>query len=46
MTNFKAGVPYHFAVTNEGLINHEIMILPPAMGDMMDMDMGELDEMA
>lgn len=46
VTDFKAGVPYHFVVTNKGLINHEIMILPPATGDMMDMDMGELDEMA
>ena len=45
-TNFKVGVPYHFVVTNKGQINHEIMIMPPVMGDMMGMDMGQFDEMA
>jgi len=29
VTNFEVGVPYHFEVTNEGSVNHEIMIMPP-----------------
>jgi uncharacterized cupredoxin-like copper-binding protein len=45
VTNFKAGVPYHFVVTNEGKVNHEIMIMPP-VDPGMAMDMGNLDEMA
>jgi hypothetical protein len=28
VTEFKAGVPYHFTVTNEGQVAHEFMILP------------------
>ena len=48
VTDFKAGVPYHFVVTNEGTVNHEIMIMPPLMEAQMGMamDMGELDNMA
>jgi uncharacterized cupredoxin-like copper-binding protein len=48
VTDFKAGVPYHFVVTNEGTVNHEIMIMPPLMADQMGMamDMGELDKTA
>jgi uncharacterized cupredoxin-like copper-binding protein len=46
VTDFEVGIPYHFVVTNEGLVNHEIMIMPPLMGDMTGMDMHELDEMA
>jgi uncharacterized cupredoxin-like copper-binding protein len=48
VTNFKVGVPYHFVVTNEGLVNHEIMIMPPLIADQMGMamDMGELDKSA
>lgn len=45
-TDFQVGVPYHFVVINKGQINHEIMIMPPVMGDMMGMDMGQFDEMA
>jgi uncharacterized cupredoxin-like copper-binding protein len=48
VTDFKVGVPYHFVVTNNGSVNHEIMIMPPLMTDQMGiaMDMGELDKMA
>ncbi len=48
VNDFKVGVPYHFVVTNEGLVNHEIMIMPPLTEDPMGMamDMGELDKMA
>lgn len=48
MTDFQTGVPYHFVVTNEGAVEHEIMIMPPLMEDQMGMamDMGELDKMA
>jgi uncharacterized cupredoxin-like copper-binding protein len=48
VTDFKTGVPYHFIVTNEGTVNHEIMIMPPLMADQMGMvmDMGELDKTA
>jgi hypothetical protein len=48
ITDFKVGVPYHFVVTNEGTVNHEIMIMPPLMADQMgmSMDMGALDDTA
>lgn len=48
ITEFQAGVPYHFVVTNEGLVEHEIMVMPPLMEDQMGMamDMATLDEMA
>ena len=48
ITDFKVGVPYHFVVTNEGTVNHEIMIMPPLTEDQMGMamDMGELDNTA
>lgn len=48
MTDFQTGVPYHFVVTNEGLVEHEFMIMPPLTTDSMGMamDMGELDKMA
>ena len=45
LTEFKVGVPYHFVFTNNGAVNHEIMIMPvvdPAMG----MSMAQMDEMA
>lgn len=29
VTEFKAGVPYRFVVTNEGLVEHEFMLMPP-----------------
>lgn len=47
-TSFEVGVPYHFVVTNEGVLNHEIMIMPPMTEEQMsmNMDMEEMDEMA
>jgi len=47
-TSFEVGVPYHFVVTNDGAVNHEIMIMAPLTEDqmMMDMDMEAMDEMA
>ena len=46
--SFEVGVPYHFVVTNNGAINHEIMIMAPLTEEqmMMDMDMEQMDEMA
>jgi len=44
-TDFQVGVPYHFVVTNEGLVEHEIMIMPPLM-EGMAMDMEQLDKTA
>lgn len=29
LTTFSTGVPYHFVVTNEGTVEHELMIIPP-----------------
>jgi uncharacterized cupredoxin-like copper-binding protein len=29
LTTFKAGVPYHFVVTNNGSASHEFQIMPP-----------------
>jgi uncharacterized cupredoxin-like copper-binding protein len=48
MNEFQTGVLYHFVVTNEGTVEHEIMIMPPLMADQMGMamDMGELDKTA
>lgn len=46
VTEFEVGVPYHFVVTNEGVVNHEFMIMPPVMGDTTGMDMGHFDETA
>lgn len=48
ITEFKVGVPYHFVVTNDGTVNHEIMIMPPLTKDQMGMgmDMGTMDQMA
>src|SRR4030095_10753553 len=48
ITEFQAGVPYHFVVTNAGMVNHEIMIMPPLTANQMSMgmDMGTMDQMA
>jgi len=48
ITEFQVGVPYHFVVTNAGMVNHEIMIMPPLAADQksMGMDMGTMDQMA
>jgi uncharacterized cupredoxin-like copper-binding protein len=32
MTNFTVGTPYHFVVTNAGQVQHELMVMPVAMG--------------
>jgi uncharacterized cupredoxin-like copper-binding protein len=47
-TSFEVGVPYHFVVTNEGVLNHELMIMPPMTEEQMsmNMDMEEMDAMA
>ena len=45
-TSFEVGVPYHFTVTNNGAINHEIMLMAPMMEGEMGMTMDEMDEMA
>jgi len=45
-TTFEEGVTYHFVVTNEGAINHEIMLMAPMMNGEMGMDMEMMDEMA
>jgi len=47
-TSFEVGVPYHFTITNNGAINHEIMIMPPLTEEqmMMNMDMEAMDKMA
>lgn len=46
LDTFEVGVPYHFIITNEGAVNHELMIMQPMMPDMMDMTMDEMDAMA
>lgn len=47
-TSFEVGVPYHFTVTNNGAVEHEIMLMAPLTDDqmMMNMDMEEMDKMA
>ncbi len=44
--SFEVGVPYHFVVTNQGAINHEIMLMAPTMADQMGMTMEGMDKMA
>jgi len=34
LTDFKAGTPYHFTVTNKGAVPHEIFIMPVATDSM------------
>lgn len=48
VTEFKPGVQYHFIVTNEGVVPHEFMIMPVAMGGMgmAGMSMDEKDVLA
>ena len=41
LTEFQVGVPYHFVVTNNGVVAHEVMIAPVMATGMMIMD--ELD---
>jgi uncharacterized cupredoxin-like copper-binding protein len=45
MTTFTPGAPYHFVVTNKGLVAHEFMIMPMGM-DMGGMSMGEMHKIA
>ena len=45
LDTFEIGVPYHFIITNEGAVNHELMIMEPMMPGM-DMTMEEMDAMA
>lgn len=48
VTDFKAGVPYRFIVTNAGVIPHEFMIMPVPMAgmEMSGMSMQEQDALA
>ena len=43
-TDFEAGQPYRFVVTNDGAAPHELMFVRPLEPG--SMDMGEMDEMA
>lgn len=45
LAKFEAGVPYHFIITNEGQVNHELMIMEPMMAGM-EMSMEEMDKLA
>ena len=45
LNNFEVGVPYHFIITNEGQVNHELMIMEPMMAGM-ETTMEEMDAMA
>ena len=44
LTTFKVGVPYHFVVTNQGKVAHEIMLVQPIEPGKMDME--AMDKMA
>jgi len=48
ITSFQMGVPYHFVVSNEGSVEHEIMIVPSNAHDAMGMPMNmvEMDKMS
>ncbi len=48
VTEFEAGMPYHFTVTNAGIVAHEFMVMPPLTSDQMGMhmEMTDLDKMA
>lgn len=47
-TSFEVGVPYHFVVTNDGAVEHEMMVMPPLTEDQMGMgmSMNQMDDMA
>lgn len=47
-TSFEIGVPYHFVVTNNGVVEHEMMVMPPLTEDQMGMgmSMNQMDDMA
>ena len=44
MTTFVVGQKYHFEVTNNGQVPHEVMLVKPIEAGTMDME--EMDEMA
>ena len=44
LTTFKVGVPYHFEVTNNGKVAHELMLVKPIPAGTMDME--AMDSMA
>jgi len=44
VTVFQVGVPYHFEVTNKGVINHEVMLIEPVAEGSMTMQ--QMDELA
>jgi len=46
LVSFQVGVPYHFNITNEGNVPHELMIMEPMMAGMEGMTMEEMDAMA
>ncbi len=46
MTNFKAGVPYRFVVTNKGTVNHDFSISPPVMEGMAGMSSEDMHKNA
>jgi uncharacterized cupredoxin-like copper-binding protein len=43
-TTFKVGVRYHFVVTNQGKVEHEVMLVKPIEAGMMDVE--AMDAMA
>jgi len=45
-TEFEAGVPYHFVVTNEGTVAHELMFSSPMEPGPMDMEEMDLRAVA
>ena len=48
LKSFRAGVPYHFTVTNKGIVAHELMLMSTAMKtmNMSNMPMQNMDQMA
>ncbi len=46
MTNFKAGAPYRFVVTNKGTVNHDFSISPPVMEGMAGMSSEDMHKNA
>ena len=45
VTTFKVGQPYHFVVTNNGAVEHELMVVQP-IDPSSGMDMEAMDAMA
>lgn len=38
LTTFRTGIQYHFVVTNEGTVDHEIMLMEPMQGGEEELD--------